>query len=329
MVSVREVINLYNKPLYVGNIKLPSNILMAPLVDYTPYPFRLLAQKLGAGLAITEMVSTNALKYKDKANAKLLFTTELEKVKCVQFLGGNPYLMEKMAHDEAIEEFDIIDINMGCPVPNVIKSGEGCAIMADPKRAAAIIKGCKKSGKLVTVKCRIGLMEGSFVITEFAKVCEDAGADMITIHGRARSMMYSGEPYYDEIRRAKMSVSIPVIANGDIFSLEKARQVLAMTNADGVMVARYALSEPRIFSQYVGKSETMSKLDMILFLLEHTSKHFDETFTLAYIKRMTSYFTKKLPGTKQYKMQLSACGNVQELRQVLELVFANEGDVDE
>lgn len=142
------------KKIRLGNLLLSSNVLMAPLAGYTCYPFRMLAYELGAGLCFTEMVSANALKYKDRATKTLLFTTEKESIKAVQLLGGNPAVMEQMAKSELLKEFDIIDINMGCPVPNVFKSGEGSALMLDWKRTAAIIRGCKKSGKTITVKCR-------------------------------------------------------------------------------------------------------------------------------------------------------------------------------
>ena len=143
--------------LRLGNLLLSSNILMAPLAGYTCYPFRMLAYELGAGLCFTEMASANALKYDDKATKRLLFTTEEEPIRAVQLLGGIPAVMEQMAASTQLENFDIIDINMGCPVPNVFKSGEGSALMLDWKRTAAIIQGCKKSGKTITVKCRTGI----------------------------------------------------------------------------------------------------------------------------------------------------------------------------
>ena len=185
---------------------------MAPLAGYTCYPFRMLAYELGAGLCFTEMCSANALKYEDRATKRLLLTTKEEKIKAVQLLGGNPAVMEHMAKSDLLQAFDIVDINMGCPVPNVFKSGEGSALLLDWKRAAAIIRGCKKSSKIVTVKCRTGIREEDMFAAEFARMCEDAGADMITIHGRSRSMMYDGKPYYHEIAHAKAAVSIPVIA---------------------------------------------------------------------------------------------------------------------
>lgn len=215
------------KPLRIGSLLLSSNVLMAPLAGYTCLPFRILANELGAGLNFTEMASANSLKYRDIATKRLLLTSERSgKIKAAQLLGGNPAVMEAVAASEEMEKFDIIDINMGCPVPNVFKAGEGCAMMLDMPRAAAVIRAVKKSGKVVTVKCRTGIKENDMFAAEFARMCEDAGADMITIHGRSRSMMYDGVPHYEEIAQAKAAVSIPVIANGGINSVSDAERVM-------------------------------------------------------------------------------------------------------
>lgn len=309
------------KKLRVGNLLLSSNVLMAPLAGYTCYPFRMLAYELGAGLCFTEMSGANALKYQDRATNRLLFTTKEEKVKAVQLLGGIPAVMERMACGEGLEGFDIIDINMGCPVPNVFKSGEGSALMLDQRRASAIIRGCKKSGKTVTVKCRTGIREDDMFAAEFARMCEDSGADMITIHGRSRSMMYDGIPYYDEIARAKAAVSIPVIANGGVFSAEDADAVMDRTGADGVMIARYALENPFIFSELTGKRCGKPLLRIMLEQLELTRRYYDETFTIAYIRKLASYGMKKRKGTKKYKERLYRCGSLEELKEILELIF--------
>ncbi|MCI8826389.1 MAG: tRNA-dihydrouridine synthase family protein [Lachnospiraceae bacterium] len=309
------------KKIRLGNLLLSSNVLMAPLAGYTCYPFRMLAYELGAGLCFTEMVSANALKYKDRATKTLLFTTEKESIKAVQLLGGNPAVMEQMAKSELLKEFDIIDINMGCPVPNVFKSGEGSALMLDWKRTAAIIRGCKKSGKTITIKCRTGISEDNMFAAEFARVCEEAGADMITIHGRSRSMMYDGEPYLDEIEKAKAAVSIPVIANGGIYSVEMAKRVMEYTGADGIMLARYGLENPFVFSELTGKPCKKTAFQILSEQIELTAQHYDETFTLSYIKKIASYMMKKRRGTKKYKEQMYKSGSLEELHQVLELIF--------
>lgn len=301
---------------------LPSNVLMAPLAGYTCYPFRMMAYELGAGLCFTEMSSANALKYRDQATRRLLFTTKEEPIRAIQLLGGIPAVMEKTASSELLETFDIIDINMGCPVPNVFKSGEGSALMLDQSRAAAIIRGCKKSGKIVTVKCRTGIRKEDMFAAEFARVCEDAGADMITIHGRSRSMMYDGDCCYEEIARAKAAVSIPVIANGGIFSAEEADRMMERTGADGVMIARYALENPFIFSELTGKYAGKSTLQLILEQMEMTLTYYDETFTMAYIRKLASYGMKKRKGTKKYKEQLYRSGSMKELREIIIRIFS-------
>lgn len=312
------------RQLRVGGLFLPSNVLMAPLAGYTCYPFRLLARQMGAGLCFTEMVSANALKYKDRATRQLLFTTEEEPIKAVQLLGGSPAVMEQMAQSPFLEPFDLIDINMGCPVPNVFKSGEGSALMLDMPRASAVIRACKKSGKPVSVKCRAGIREDEMFAAEFARMCECSGADMITIHGRSRSMMYDGTPYYEEIAHAKAAVSIPVIANGGIFSAQDAHLMMERTGADGVMIARYALENPFIFSELTKTPCRKTVLDILLEQLELTRTYYDETFTLTYMRKLASYNMKKRKGTKKYKQQLYQCGSLEELRGLLLTVFSHK-----
>lgn len=314
------------KELKLGNITIPNNILMAPLAGYTCYPFRMLCQELGAGLCYTEMISCNGLKYKDKATQKLLFTTPNEKIKAAQLLGCDPRIMEKMARSDYFTGFDVIDINMGCPVPNVFKSGEGSALLGDLKKASAIIKGVKKSGKAVTVKCRIGIREDKLIAGEFAKMCEDSGADMITVHGRSRNMMYEGTPYFDQIEQAKSVVRIPVIANGGIFSKADAEKMMNLTGADGVMIARYALENPFIFSELTNKEIKKDRYTIISEQIDLTSRYFDENFTITYIRKLASYCMKKLKGTKQYKAELYKCGNIAELKDIIEKIFYKESE---
>lgn len=317
----REELNMDIKPIRVGNLLLPNNVLMAPLAGYTNYPFRMLCQQMHAGLAFTEMVSANALKYKDKATSRLLFTTDDERIKAVQLLGGNPSVMEKVACSDMLQKFDLIDINMGCPVPNVFKSGEGSALLQDLKRAEWIIRLCKKSGKPISVKCRIGVAQNHHIAAEFAKMCETAGADMISIHGRTRSMMYDGEPVYEQIAEAKCVVHIPVIANGGIFSVEDANTMMAKTGADGVMIGRYGLENPYIFSELQGISINKGKYEILSEQIELTGRYYDETYTLDYIKKLASYLMKHQPGMKIYKQKMYQCGAIEEMRELFREAF--------
>lgn len=291
---------------------------MAPLAGYTCYPFRILCQQMGAGMAFTEMVSANGLKYKDKATKQLLFTTANEKIKAAQLLGGNPAVMGKAAASEELAQFDLIDINMGCPVPNVFKSGEGSALLLDLKRACAIIRMCKKSGHTVTVKCRVGVMENHRIAAEFAKMCEDAGADMISIHARTRSMMYDGAPLYEQIAQAKAVVDIPVIANGGIFSVADADKMMQETGADGVMIGRYGLENPYIFSELTGINIVKKKREILLEQMDLALMYYDEVFTRKYICKLASYMMKKQPGMKSYKQKMYQTNNVNQLRELIE-----------
>lgn len=316
-----EFAEKYFKQLKIGNITLTGNVLMAPLAGYTCFPFRLMARKLGASLAFTEMTSANGLKYSDEATRKLLFTNELESPKAVQLLGAEPNVFEHACRSGFVESFDIVDINMGCPVPNVIKSGEGCSLMAHPEKAAKIIEACKRSGKVVTVKCRLGMSGNDIAAAEFAKICENAGADMITIHGRTRNMMYDGEPLYYHIAEAKSAVNIPVVANGGIFSESGAVEMMRRTGADGVMLARYGFEDPLIFSELSGIAPQQTKYDLLLEQIEIAQKYFDELFVLNYIKKLTSYFMKKKRGTKQFKQELYRCGSAEELKRVIKNIF--------
>ena len=316
------------REIRLNNIVIPNNVFMAPLAGYTCYPFRILCQDLGAGLTFTEMVSANGLNHNDNIAKQIIFTTKREKIKAVQLLGGEPDIMMKAACSEYLKDFDIIDINMGCPVPNVFKSGEGSALLGDIKRAYNIIYNCKKSGKIISVKFRVGIKENELITSEFAKMCESAGADIISIHGRSRNMMYSGIPYYEQIQQAKSVVNIPVIANGNIFSKYDADFVMEKTEADGVMIARYGLENPFIFSQILGKDIKKSKRDILIEqinLLEELCSMgiYTDTFALSYIKKICGYFMKKEKGTKKYKQKLFQSGSMKEIHNIVNEAFIN------
>lgn len=316
------------KQIRLKNIVIPNNIFMAPLAGYTCYPFRILCQELGAGLTFTEMASANGLRHHDHVATNIIFTDEREKIKAVQLLGGEPDIMGMAACSERLKDFDMIDINMGCPVPNVFKNGEGSALLGDMKRAYHIIHQCKKSGKIISVKFRIGIKENEPITAEFAKMCEDAGADVITIHGRSRSMMYNGTPYYEQIHQAKSVVQIPVIANGGIFSKQDADFMMEQTDADGVMIGRYGLENPFIFCELLGNTQIQkTKLDIlkeqIQLVRELCDKNiYTETFALSYMKKLCGYFMKKEKGTKQYKQKMFQCGSMNDIEHIIDMAFS-------
>ena len=224
------------KQVTIGNITVNNNVFLAPLAGYTNYPFRRLCKEYGAGLCFTEMVSAKGLKYGSENTKELLFTDEKEGLAAVQIFGNEPETMRFACEHESLAPFQIVDINMGCPVPKIYKNGEGSALLENPVLAENIVKECVKSGKIITVKMRIGVRENEYITKEFAKRMAGAGASLITVHGRTKDKIYAGEVNYDEIAAAKKAVKIPVIANGGVFSNENAVELMQKTGADGVMV---------------------------------------------------------------------------------------------
>jgi tRNA-dihydrouridine synthase len=177
---------------------------------------------------------------------------------------------------------------------------------------------------VVSVKGRIGMNRQRIVIEEFARMCEASGADMITVHGRTRDMMYEGRPLYEYIKLAKQSVSIPVFANGGIYSKEDAEEMMEKTGADGIMLARYGFENPLLFSELTGTPSCDTKYSLLMEQLETAGECYDELYVLTYIKKLASYFMKKLPGTKQIKQRLYKCGNISELKNILGEIFDNK-----
>lgn len=234
----------------IGNLKTGNNVFLAPLAGYTNGVFRTVCEKLGAGLTFTEMVSAKGLCYGSEKTEQLLYVSEdYRGIKAAQIFGNDPEYMRRACESDALAKFDLIDINMGCPVPKIYKNGEGSALMNDLPLVGRIVSECKKSGKLVSVKFRTGLDESRKITAEFARACAGAGADLICVHGRTRDKMYSGAVDFGEIAAAKRAVDIPVIANGGIFCAADADELMEKTGADGVAVARGAMYRPWVFAE--------------------------------------------------------------------------------
>lgn len=245
------------KPLKIGNVILENNLILAPMAGVTDLPFRMLCKEQGAGLVCMEMVSAKAILYKNKNTKELLEIDPKERPVSLQMFGSDPDIMSDIA--KQIEElpFDILDINMGCPVPKVVNNGDGCALMKQPLLAGEIIeKTVRAIRKPVTVKIRKGFDDAHINAEEMAHIAQESGAAAVAVHGRTREQFYSGKADWEIIRKVKEAVQIPVIGNGDLLTGQDIKEMRRQTGCDGFMIARGARGNPWIFREMLSCLET-------------------------------------------------------------------------
>lgn len=299
------------RALEFGGVKCSNNVFLAPLAGYTNYPFRKMCISLGAGLTFTEMVSCKGLMYGSEETEKLLICGG-ESPKAVQIFGSDPEIMRAACESEALAPFDLVDVNMGCPMPKIVKNGEGNALMENLPLAEKLISACVKSGKPVSVKFRTGVTENNKRTAEFARLCEGSGACMITIHGRTREKIYAGACDFKEIAKAKNAVGIPVIANGGIYSAKDAEKTMRETGADGVMIARSALFRPQVFSDITGGTAP-PMAELFTKQLTETRELYGERFATVFMRKMAAFYAKGKRGAAEAKRRLFAAQTTEEV----------------
>lgn len=287
--------------LKIKNVELKSNLILAPMAGLSDVAFRNMCLKFGAGLVCTEMVSAKALSYKNKKTEDLLITLDDEVPKAVQIFGHEPEVMAEAVKNPLLAKFDIIDINMGCPAPKIVKNGDGSALLKNFDLAEQIINACVNvTDKPITVKFRIGFDEGENIAVDFAKMCEKAGAAAITVHGRTTKQGYSGIVNYEAIKQVKQAVNIPVFANGNCETREDYENILKITGADGIMIGRASLGSPEIFEEILtGKKPDVNKFEQIKYHYETLMKFFPEkAVVLSMRTHLANYLKKEYKNTK-------------------------------
>ena len=314
--------------LKIGTVELENNVILGPMAGVTDLPFRLLCREQGAGLVCMEMVSAKAVFYGNRNTKERLQVNPGERPVSLQLLGSEPEVLTDIAARLEEGPYDLFDLNMGCPVPKVVKNGEGSALMKDPKLVERILSSMVRAlKKPVTVKIRKGFNDESVNAVEIARIAEGCGAAAVAVHGRTREQYYSGKADWEIIRQVKEAVSIPVIGNGDVDSPEAAKRMLAETGCDGVMVARGAKGNPWIFKRITEYLETgrippkPSREEVKAMMLRHGEMMVEfkgEAAAMREMRKHVAWYTAGWPHSAALRNDINAVETMEALRELIE-----------
>lgn len=318
----------YIKKIKIGNIEVENNVFLAPMAGVTDIPFRKICRKFGPGLTYTEMASTKAMEFGSDKTEKIIQIMSDERPSIVQIFGSDKDTIRKTIEKlNQQEDIDIIDINMGCPAPKLVKNGDGAGLLLDLKKVEEIIKEATSvSKKPITVKTRKGFNDDIITAVEVAKICEKYGVAMITIHGRTREQYYSGVADLDIIKKVKESVKIPVIGNGDIIDVKSAKKMFEYTGCDGIMIARGAQGNPWIFKSILdGKDYVPSYEERLQIILEHIKYELEneenKKNAVFKMRKHIAWYLKSLPNSTYVKDKINREEDIEKVIQLLKEYF--------
>ncbi len=314
----------YIKEIKIGNVSVKNNVFLAPMAGVTDIPFRKICRKFEPGLTFTEMASSKAMEYHSQKTEKLLEIMPEERPSAIQIFGNDKEVIKNtILKLNEVEEIDIININMGCPAPKLVKNGDGAGLLLDLKKIEEIIKeSVKVSKKVITIKTRRGFDEEHITALEVAKMCEHYGVPQIIIHGRTREEYYDGKADLEIIKKVKENVSIQVIGNGDIVDVQSAENMFAYTKCDGIMIGRGAQGNPWIFKSILeGKDYFPSPQERLEIILEHIQNQLNyeqnERQAVLKLRKHIAWYLKGLPQSSSIKDQINRMDNIEEVKFLL------------